>query len=139
MNSAGLLAVHNSKTSRERLGDAFAVQCRAHNLPQFHRNHRFALSIGREWRFDFAWPELEVGIEIETLILRRLGGVTLTTGRQTTPEGFREEFQKHAAAALLGWTALRFEQSMITSGEAVAIAQRLIQSRAAAAYERGGQ
>jgi len=135
----GMLAIQDKRAKRERFEDLFAFHCKSFKLPTFERNHRFALSIGREWRFDFAWKQLAIAVEIEGLVVRRIGGQIVTMGRHANPEGFREDCRKYAAAALLGWTVLRFEQDMVTKGEAIALTQRLIHQRVAdVCTKRGG-
>lgn len=53
----------------------------------------------RRWRFDRAWPERQVAVEIE-------GGVW-TRGRHVRPQGFINDCEKYNAAALRGWLVLR--------------------------------
>lgn len=129
MSERSTLAIHSAREKRERFEELFAFHCRSFKLPAFHRNHRFALSIGREWRLDFAWPEWMLAVEIEGLVVRRIGGMLITTGRHVSAEGFREDCVKYASAAILGWTVLRFEQSMVTKGEAIALTQQWIHAR----------
>ncbi len=65
-------------------------------LPE--REYRFAPP--RKWRFDFAWPNLRVAVELE-------GGVW-TGGRHATGAGLVSDMDKYNAAASLGWLVLRF-------------------------------
>ena len=53
----------------------------------------------RKWRFDYAWPDAKVALEVE-------GGVW-TGGRHTSPAGFLKDIEKYNAAARLGWRVLR--------------------------------
>lgn len=53
----------------------------------------------RKWRFDVAWPEHRVALEVE-------GGVW-TGGRHTRGAGFLADVEKYNAAAVLGWRLLR--------------------------------
>jgi very-short-patch-repair endonuclease len=53
----------------------------------------------RKWRFDFAWPEVRVALEVE-------GGV-FTNGRHTRASGFIKDMEKYNRAAVLGWRVLR--------------------------------
>jgi very-short-patch-repair endonuclease len=53
----------------------------------------------RKWRFDYAWPELRIALEVE-------GGVW-TGGRHTRGSGFLKDVKKYNAAAALGWRVLR--------------------------------
>lgn len=81
------------------LEDRFAFQIKALKLPAANREYRFHDK--RKWRFDFAWPEHKVAVEIE-------GGVW-TGGRHTRGSGFVADIEKYNAAALLGWKVLRNE------------------------------
>jgi very-short-patch-repair endonuclease len=53
----------------------------------------------REWRFDHAWPEKKVALEVE-------GGIR-TGGRHIQPEGFHKDMDKYNQAAVHGWRILR--------------------------------
>lgn len=60
------------------------------------REHRFAPP--RRWRFDFAWPEYKVAVEID-------GGQWKTGGGRHNRDSDREKMN---AAAALWWCVLRF-------------------------------
>jgi very-short-patch-repair endonuclease len=53
----------------------------------------------RRWRFDMAFPEPKVAVEIE-------GGVW-TGGRHVRGKGFRKDCEKYNTAAAMGWRVLR--------------------------------
>lgn len=53
----------------------------------------------RRWRFDFAWPESRVALEVE-------GGVW-TGGRHTRGAGFSKDMAKYNEAASMGWIIIR--------------------------------
>jgi very-short-patch-repair endonuclease len=63
-----------------------------------HYEYRFHPT--RRWRFDAAFPEKKIGIEID-------GGVFIG-GRHTRGVGFRKDCEKINAAGLLGWRVFRF-------------------------------
>ncbi len=73
--------------------------------------HEFVFAEGHKWRFDFAWPEKRLAVEIE--------GGTYTRGRHQRPVGFADDCRKYNHAALLGWRVLRFTGDMVRSGEGV--------------------
>lgn len=119
--------VRKDPKRHERL---FEFQCRGLRLPTFLREHRFAKeSHGRNWRFDFYWPEYLVAVEIEGLVVRKIGGETVVTGRHATITGMREDMDKYNHAALLGIYVLRFEQGTIKGGEPIAMTQRVLAAR----------
>ncbi len=53
----------------------------------------------RKWRFDYAWVEHKVALEVE-------GGVW-TRGRHTRGAGFLADMSKYNSAAELGWLVIR--------------------------------
>ena len=80
--------------------------CKAMGLLVPESEHRFAPP--RKWRFDFAWPELMLALEIE-------GGVW-TMGRHTRGSGFEADCEKYAEASILGWSVLRVTPKMVKDG-----------------------
>ena len=70
------------------------------------------------WRFDFAWPEQRVAVEVE--------GGTFSGGRHTRPLGFRKDCEKLNEATCRGWRVLRVTTEMVKSGEALTYLQRLL-------------
>mgnify|MGYP005844091629 FL=1 len=55
----------------------------------------------RKWRFDFAWPDYKVALEVE-------GGVFNSgpTGH-TSISGFLKDVEKYNTATMMGWRILR--------------------------------
>jgi very-short-patch-repair endonuclease len=87
---------------------AFALHCRAENLiPETE----FCFHPVRKWRFDFAWPEQKIAVEVE--------GLSNTFSRHSTISGYREDCHKYNAAVSLGWKVLRYTTDMVLSGEAI--------------------
>lgn len=89
--------------------ETLAMMLRAYGVPH-EREYRFAPP--RRWRADFALPHRRVLIEVE-------GGIH-TAGRHTRGTGYEADLCKYNAAALAGWTVLRYSTGMVTSGEAIA-------------------
>lgn len=104
------------------LESAFLVACRQLGLPEPEREFRFAPP--RRWRFDFAWPTLKVAAECE--------GGTWINGRHNRGSGFEADMTKYNAAALAGWTVLRFGGTAIKSGDAARMTALALNQRAAA-------
>jgi hypothetical protein len=74
--------------------------------PNFFALHGLATPVAeyrfhpeRRWRFDLAWPEYRLALEIE-------GGLWVG-GRHNSPQGFFRDLEKYNAAAVLGWRILR--------------------------------
>ena len=91
------------------IGEAtFALHCQAYGLKP-EREFRFHPT--RQWRFDFAWPELMLALEVE--------GGTRKKGRHQFHEGFTEDCHKYNEAAILGWRVLRYTTEMVAAGTAI--------------------
>lgn len=90
------------------LEDELASHLNAYKL-SFEREYRYHKT--RRWRFDFAFPDRKLGIEIE-------GGIWVG-GRHTRASGFERDCEKYNAAVLEGWKVLRFTSRHIRSGEAI--------------------
>jgi very-short-patch-repair endonuclease len=95
--------------SRSDLEDKLAFQIRAVGLPAPIREYRFHPV--RKWRFDFAYPEKGIAIEIH-------GGIFIS-GRHNRPIGFAKDCEKYSHAALAGFRVLHFTGAEIKSGMAV--------------------
>ena len=89
-----------SKSSGERY---FAQLCRTLKMPEPQREYKFHPT--RRWRFDFAWPEKKVAVEIE-------GGVYID-GRHTRGKGYERDLEKYNAAVTDGWKVFRFTLGML--------------------------
>jgi hypothetical protein len=109
--------------------DDFAFQCRAFKLPPFVRQYRFAKELGRMWQFDFAFVEYKLAVEIEGLVVKRIGGQLVTLGRHVSISGFKEDCIKYSTAAEELWTVIRFEQSQVKDGTAIDRTQRNLLKR----------
>lgn len=114
-----------------RTEDKFQAQCVKFGLPEFRREFKFAVERGRLWRFDFAWdqPELKIAVEIEGLVIRRVNGDLVVTGRHVHPVGWRGDAIKYGTAAILGWSVLRFEQTQVSDGTAIDMTVDLLRSK----------
>lgn len=69
-----------------------------HNGIQVVKEHRFHPV--RRWRFDFALPEKNIGIEYEGLNSDKSGHTTLA--------GYTKDTEKYNQAQALGWRVIRF-------------------------------
>ena len=96
----------------------FALICRTLGLSPV-AELPFALEVGRHWRFDFAWPDHRIAVEVD--------GGAWSQGRHTRGSGFEEDCRKLNASAALGWRVLRFTSDMLDSGEAREVLEALIE------------
>ena len=96
------------------------IWLREHGITEPRAEYQFHAK--RRWRFDFAWPEWRVALEIE-------GGVfgyrTATGKRQAgahrSVQGVLRDIEKYNAAALAGWRVLRVLPSTLYTEETVAL------------------
>ena len=111
---------------------AFETKIKWYKLPEPVAEHRFHPT--RKWRFDFAYPEIKLAIELEGGTF----GVTCpqckgrgcpachngrVMGRHSRGEGFEKDCEKYNAAAALGWRVLRFTGGMLKENPAACIDQ----------------
>jgi very-short-patch-repair endonuclease len=54
----------------------------------------------RKWRFDYAWPDEKMAVELEGSVFRQ--------GRHTRGRGYMADCEKYNAATIQGWTVLRY-------------------------------
>ena len=117
-----------ARANREKHERPFEIQLRAYRFPEPRREYRFAaIAVGwncqsgaknpkpelrqrlleadlQDWRFDFAWPEHKLAVEID-------GAPGF--GRHTTAAGFKSDCRKSNAALILGWRVLRVTGDMV--------------------------
>jgi hypothetical protein len=79
--------------------------------------HRFHVT--RRWRFDYAWPEHLIALEVE-------GGVWVG-GRHTSGAGFVKDMEKYNEAACLGWRIIRCQPRELCSTKTVDTIKRAMQ------------
>lgn len=101
---------------KSHLEETLALHIRAAGLPPPVREYRFHPT--RRWRFDFAWPESQVALEID--------GATWTGGRHTRGAGYQADCEKLNEAAVLGWRVFRTTASMVRSGYALRLLESVL-------------
>ena len=90
---------------------AFDRQCEFAGLPipvpEYHFHPK------RRWRFDWAFPDHHVAVEVQ-------GGAFLAGGgRHTRGDGFRRDTEKFREAAILGWRVLPVLPEQMADGRAL--------------------
>ena len=97
--------VEKAKTLREAkkwsFRNTFDAWCGKHVLPMPAYEHRFHPE--RMWRFDVAWPDRQVALEIH-------GGL-FTFGHHSRGKGFLDDREKIGTAVALGWKVLEVAPS----------------------------
>ena len=98
-------------STKSALEERFRDQLESAGIRGYVREHRFCPP--RLWRFDFAWPERALAVEIE--------GAVFAGGRHTRGAGFVADAEKYATATLLGWRVLRVPEVWLRGDEPEAI------------------
>lgn len=97
-------------------GEALLFQLQLAGLPDPQREFLFHKK--RKWRFDLAWPDLLIAVEVE-------GGIWIG-GRHVRGEGYEADCEKYNEAQLAGWMVLRFTPGMIKKGNAGGVIEKAI-------------
>jgi hypothetical protein len=95
--------------------ESFAISIRAFKHPEPVRE--FVFLPDRKFRFDFAWPDQMVALEVEGGIYG--GKKTSGKSRHTTIGGFEGDCIKYALAAAAGWRVYRFSSGQVMKGIAL--------------------
>lgn len=92
---------------------------RADGLPEPVRELAFAPP--RRWRFDLAWPERMLAVEVH--------GGTWSNGRHNRGQGFMDDREKMNIAQLMGWMVLEFPGPHVTDGTAAKMLRQALAER----------
>lgn len=101
---------------REVLERLMERDLQASSVPPHAREMRFHPIRG--WRFDFAWPEQKLALEVD--------GGTWSGGRHTRGAGFERDCEKLNTAAIDGWRVLRVTGRMVRNGEAIKLVEKAL-------------
>lgn len=93
------------------------------------RQLHFAKSMKRRWRFDFAFPDFKVAVELDGVVMKRINGTWLTMGRHADVKGMRADNQKGVAAIMCGWSVLHFLQDEVKPRRAINTTLRVLAQR----------
>jgi very-short-patch-repair endonuclease len=94
------------------LEETMAGSLRMNDLPGGVREYQFAEGLKRRWRFDFAWPEVKVALEVEG------GQWSRTAARHQRGKGMEQDIEKYNMAALMGWLVIRATTDMVNDNRA---------------------
>ncbi len=86
-------------------------------LPEPEREYRF--DAVKRYRFDFAYPDQMLAIEVE-------GGTWVSNTGHTSGTGYHSNVRKYNLAVVKGWKLLRFTTDMVTSGEALRVIEDVL-------------
>jgi very-short-patch-repair endonuclease len=113
---------------RGRARDKWSVliesQIEQHGLPYPVPEYSFAVLIGRKWRFDYAFVQQKIALEVDGGSFGRVirgadGKFYRLGGYHATGRGLEIDHQKFNAAARLGWMVVRVTTTMIRDGKAI--------------------
>lgn len=105
--------------SQSDLEATFALQLRHLGVPEPEREHMFAKELGRRWRFDFAWPDAMLAVELQ-------GGVW-SRGRHSRGAGYIADCEKANAATMLGWRLLRFTRESVDDWSGAELVAKMLE------------
>jgi len=87
--------------NRNKLKAPFELILRGNGISIEETEYMFAhATVGRKWKFDYAWPSHRVAVELE-------GGVWVGKGH-AAPVRFIGDCEKYNRASLDGWMLLRY-------------------------------
>ncbi|MDA8289197.1 MAG: DUF559 domain-containing protein [Actinomycetota bacterium] len=104
------------RLERERFEAALAAQIEQLGLPMPVRQAR--LVPGREFAFDFAWPDQRLACEVD-------GGLH-SGGRHVRGAGAERDAEKYSLAAAEGYRVVRVSTGMVKDGRAVELVARAL-------------
>lgn len=96
--------------------DELAAQCKMAGLVEPQREYRFHPV--RRWRFDLAFPELRLAIEVD--------GGAWVNGRHNRASGWLRDQEKLNEAVVLGWRVLHVTPQQVSDWEAFTLVERAI-------------
>ncbi|APS51736.1 hypothetical protein AVI51_13345 [Piscirickettsia salmonis] len=103
---------------RISLGErAFELHCRLEKITLPEQEYRFHKT--RKWRFDFAWPDLKIAVEVE--------GGTYSQGRHTRGKGFEADCEKYNTATESGWLVFRYSTQQVSQYIAIRQLKRVLE------------
>jgi very-short-patch-repair endonuclease len=72
----------------------------------------------RKWRFDYAWPDHRVALEVE--------GGAWSGGRHTRGAGFIADLEKYNEANADGWNIIRVTPQQLMTANTISLIKRTI-------------
>lgn len=134
-NNEAVKALVSDQKIKAQNSDFFFDLIISSGLPKPEQELRFHHT--RRWRFDYAWPELMLAVEVEGGIFThrrgtfvdKKGKVRKKQSRHLTIKGFEEDAIKYANAEILGWHVMRFSTRQCKNGVAIDLIKEYIEKR----------
>jgi very-short-patch-repair endonuclease len=115
------LAKEQAKAKREYLEMTFQMQLIAGKVKRIWKRE-YTFHPTRKWRFDFAFEDIKLAIEIN-------GATKYGKSRHSYGDGIQNDFDKTNAAQAMGWTVFSFTTDMVISGQAILFVQDFINAK----------
>lgn len=116
--------------SKMKPAEKFAAKWKSHGATGFAMEREYRFHPLRRWRFDFAWPDFKLAVEIDGFGYGHL-----------TQAAIDNQNEKSNSAIEMGWFVLRFGSRMISSHakceEAVNQVCRILEMRMEGVEEEG--
>ncbi len=74
----------------------------------------------RKWRFDYAWPDQMVALEVEGGIWRPGGGA------HSRPKNIERDIEKYNTATLMGWRILRVQPAHLLKQDTIKMIRKIL-------------
>jgi very-short-patch-repair endonuclease len=98
------------------VGNMFEKILQSMKMPVPVTEHHFHPK--RKWRFDYAWPNEKLALEVE-------GGVWVG-GRHNRATGFLKDMEKYNTAAMMGWRIIRVTPKQLLTTETIELIKKLL-------------
>lgn len=115
--------------SASKLEAEFILQLRAYQLMD-GCELEFRFDPVRRWRFDFAWPEERLAVELQ-------GGIWQGKSGHNTGKGLLRDMEKGNAAQAAGWSVLHFAAEHLADRSAVMMVSEMLAERRGVMRARG--
>jgi hypothetical protein len=116
-----------NKASEDKVDPIFAAMLRVAELPQPKPEHRF--SSERRFRFDYAWIDRCVALEVEGGIYggRRCPVCKRPSARgHSSITGIKRDIEKYNLATVLGWRVIRCLSTEFHSDKTIEILKKVL-------------
>jgi len=107
--------------SASGLEETLLFYLRINDMPPPMTEYRFHPR--RRWRFDLAWPEHRVAVEIQ-------GGIYMAKSGHNTAAGITRDCEKGNEAIVTGWKVLHVTREQIENGAAIDWIRRALMEQA---------
>lgn len=87
----------------------FRLQLTANKIEGWEQEYRFHSE--RKWRFDFAFPEKKIAVELQ--------GGTWSRGGHARGSGIEKDCEKFSHAAILGWSIILADTNQVKNGQGI--------------------